>query len=90
MNSQLESIQTKIKNLRALKLEGEHDLEKINILLEWELFYEAYSIGSNYIIDIKAFNEWLEENKETMPISTGTINDRLHFAYGIYLDEVGQ
>ena len=86
-SNQLKTIQTKIKNLKALKHTLEVDLDNVNTLLEWERFYEAYSVGDNYIIDIKAFNSWLKLNHERIKFPYGTINHNLHFAYGLYLND---
>ena len=87
VNNQYKTIQTKIKTLKALKAKHENELKKINTLLEWEFFYESYSVGNKNTIDIKSFNRWLEDNHETLP-QYCTISDSLHFAYSIYLKDI--
>ncbi len=87
MSNQFETIETKIKALKKMKEEKEKELQDIKTLLEWELFYLSYSVGTDYVIDIKKFNLWLEQNSKVLP-RLKTVGNSLDFAYNIYLDEM--
>jgi len=89
MTKQLQKIQNRIKNLKKQQKQAQKDLEAINANLEQAKFYETYSYGKNYLINIPKWEKWLKKNHKRFIVDNLSIQDRLDRLYSVYLLDGG-